>query len=446
VKPVQFLIRETDDVLVSHGGLALVGALLRGTALRRRLNAVELPGKPAPVIDHGEVLEAMIALLCLGKPDYEAIEGFRDDLFFKRALGLEQVPSEGTLRQRLDEMGLRAEEILLEESARMVARHAPAITPCRDGLVALDVDVSPFDNSGTKKEGVGWTYKQVDGYAPNFAYLGEEGYLVHAQLRPGTQNCQKGTPECLERALGLAGIITAQRILVRMDAGNDDIENIRVCRKAGADWIIKRNIRKESMDEWLVEAQAFGAWEFPRDGKEVYRGDTHRERDGELHRVVFEVTRRTTLPNGQMLLEPEVEVATWSTSLKLPAREVIELYHEHGTSEQFHSELKTDMDLERLPSGKFATNALVLLLGMFAYNALRLCGQTGIRVDGCLPPDLRAPVRKEAKRRRLRSVILDMMYVAAQLVRHANRWALNFWRKDPWLPNWATTYGVFCLP
>ena len=33
------------------------------------------------------------------------------------------------------------------------------------------------------------------------------------------------------------------------------------------------------------------------------------------------------------------------------------------------------MDLERLPSGKFATNALILELGMIAYNILRMIGQ-----------------------------------------------------------------------
>ncbi len=37
------------------------------------------------------------------------------------------------------------------------------------------------------------------------------------------------------------------------------------------------------------------------------------------------------------------------------------------TSKQFHSELKTDLRLERFPSGKFRTNELVLLLGMVAY-------------------------------------------------------------------------------
>ncbi len=33
------------------------------------------------------------------------------------------------------------------------------------------------------------------------------------------------------------------------------------------------------------------------------------------------------------------------------------------------------MDLERLPSGKFTTNALILELGMIAYNILRMIGQ-----------------------------------------------------------------------
>ena len=60
---------------------------------------------------------------------------------------------------------------------------------------------------------------------------------------------------------------------------------------------------------------------------------------------------------------------------------VIELYHAHGTSEQFHSELssrrrirlsggKSDMDVERLPSGKFATNATILQAGVSGVDTL----------------------------------------------------------------------------
>ena len=86
----------------------------------------------------------MIGLLYLGKPDFEAIEAFREDEFFRLGLGLEHVPSEGTLRQRLDELQGRCDRILREERADLIARHAPISRPCYEDWVALDLNVSPL--------------------------------------------------------------------------------------------------------------------------------------------------------------------------------------------------------------------------------------------------------------------------------------------------------------
>jgi len=444
---MEFVINETNEILVSHSGLALAGAVLEGSPLRRRLNGICLGERKRPEIPHGDVLSAMIGLLCLGKSDYADIETYRQDEFFRRAMGVKKLPSEETLRQRMDELGTTPIAIVQEESARLLARHAPALTACHDEWIPLDIDVSPFDNSGTKKEGVAWTYKKLDGYAPNLAYLAEEGYLIHCELRPGNQHCQDGTPEFLQRAIELARQVTDGKLLVRMDAGNDDLENLRILRKnRRVGWIIKRNLRKESESEWLEEAQALGKWEEPRPGKEVYTGETWRERDGKLYRIVFEVIQRTIAADGQRLLLPDVDISTWWTSLKLPPKQIIELYHQHGTSEQFHSELKSDMDLERLPSGKFATNALVLSLGMVAYNLLRLCGQTALAENDRLPPEEKMPLSKPVFRRRLRSVIQDLMYLASRLTRHSNRWGLSLWRSNPWRSVWRSVYARFLHP
>lgn len=439
---MQFIISTTKEVLLPQSGLSLVGALLQDSELRPRIDALDVEGYARPEVKHGDVVAAAIGLLCLGKSDFNDIEAFREDEFFRLSLGLREIPSEPTLRQRLDAIRDACGAILREESARMVRRRGK-VTPCHGAWIALDVDVSPFDNSGTKKEGVSWTYKEVDGYAPIFAYLGEEGYLVHCQLREGKQHCQDGTPQFLGEALGYAEQITRAKLLVRLDAGNDAIENIKVCRKHKADWIIKRNLRKESLEDWLEEAEAHGDCEEPREGKEVWTGETWKERGGKLYRVVFEVIRRTSKANGQKLLLPEIEVNTWWTSLRLPAKEVIALYHAHGTSEQYHSEIKTDLDLERLPSGKFATNATMLSLGLVAYNVLRLCGQGALREQRRLPPEERAPLRKKIFRRRLRSVIQDLMYLAARLVRHANRWRVVFWQNSPWGATWRGLYVRF---
>jgi hypothetical protein len=441
---MQFIISETDEVLVPQAGLALVGALLQSTAIKRRINALRMEGCPRPEVKHGEVVTAAIGLLCLGKSDFTDIEAFRNDAFFRRALGLRKVPSEATLRQRLNALQNRCHTILREESASLLKQCAGKLTPCFGEWVPLDIDVSPFDNSGTKKEGVSWTYKGMDGYSPIFGYLGEEGYLVDCELREGKQHCQDGTPAFLDATLTYAKQITSAKILVRMDAGNDDFENVKICRKHKAGYIIKRNLRKESLEDWLEEAQAFGEWEEPREGKEVYTGETWRERDGQSQRVVFEVTYRMITADGQRLLIPEIEVNTWWAGVTFSPKEVISLYHAHGTSEQYHSEIKTDLDLERLPSGKFATNDLMLSLGMVAYNVLRLCGQQALKEQRRLSEEDRAPLRKKVFRRRLASVIQDMMYLAAKLWHHSNRWGLAFWQNSPWRHVWQRVYERFC--
>jgi hypothetical protein len=452
MKPIQLIIAQGHEHLTSQAGLGLVGALLGRTELGARIDQVPVVKRPLPGIRHGDVVTTMIGLLCLGKPDFDAVEQYREDPYSALALGLRRTPSAPTLRQRLEQVAGHVEDILREESAAMVARHAPAISPCyqvadqRYGpWVALDVDVCPFDNSDTNKEGVGCTYHRIDGYDPIFAYLGGEGYLVNCELRPGTQHSQAGALPLLRQAVKRARRITPEKLLVRLDAAHDDVESLRLLESLPkVDYVAKRNLRQESSAEWLKQAVALGEHTVPREGKEEWIGSTWRARGDEDRRVVFQVIRRTITAAGQRLLLPEVEVHTWWTSLLAPPAEVIELYHRHATSEQFHSELKTDMDVERLPSGKFAVNALVLRLGMVAYNALRLCGQTALRPGPGQPAPALPLARKQRQRRRLRSVILDLMYQAARLVRHARRWVQAFGRHNPWFGLWQRVYLRCC--
>ncbi len=143
------------------------------------------------------------------------------------------------------------------------------------------------------------------------------------------------------------------------------------------------------------------------------------------------------MANGQHLLIPDFEVEAYWTSLSIAdadADEVIEQYHQHGTSEQYHSEIKTDMDLERLPSAKFATNQLVLHCALLAYNCLRMIGQIANQ-------STQFPRRKMAQRRRLKTVIQNLIYLAARLVRHARRLKLAFAKWSPWFDTFEFVYA-----
>ena len=67
------------------------------------------------------------------------------------------------------------------------------------------------------------------------------------------------------------------------------------------------------------------------------------------------------------------------TNLPLSGQNIIDLYHAHGISKQYHNKIKINMDIERLPSGKFDSNKLVLDLTIISYNILRIVGQEPLK-------------------------------------------------------------------
>lgn len=108
-----------------------------------------------------------------------------------------------------------------------------------------------------KKEGVSRTYKGFDGYAPMMAYIGTEGYAINFELREGKQHCQKGTVEFLQETIKLCHKLTDKPLLIRLDSGNDSIDNVAVLMDTGCFFIIKRNLRRESTDDWLKMAKQY---------------------------------------------------------------------------------------------------------------------------------------------------------------------------------------------
>jgi hypothetical protein len=426
-------VKHGMEKLASHSGLLYIGALLDSMSLRQKLEYLQNIQCTDPDFSHADVLFSMLGLISIGKPDYDAIEIFRSKQdFFIHALNISGCPSAATLRQRINLIGDAANDVIKHESAAMIQAKSPTISPIQTGagaFVPLDIDVSPFDNSKTQKEGVSRTYKGYDGYAPIFAYLGTEGYLVNLELREGKQHCQKNTPRFIDQTLDYVRRITDQPVLMRLDSGNDSQDNFPA--NENVHFIIKRNLRRESLQSWMELAQKTDATCIHSTGKTVWIGRTTVDFNGKRlpFPIVFQVTQRY-IKKGQMLVFPEIEVDTyWCSLSQLTAQEVISLYHDHGTSEQFHSEIKSDMDLERLPSSTFSSNSLVLHLGLLAYNMLRIIGQ--ISIEEQKHQQLPGNRRKQVKRRRIRTVMQDLIYMAGRLINSGRRWFISFGRLNP---------------
>ena len=96
------------------------------------------------------------------------------------------------------------------------------------------------------------------------------------------------------------------------------------------------------------------------------------------------------------------------------------------------------MDVERLPSGKFESNKLVLELTMIAYNILRIIGQESLKKKD-------APGRKKIHRRRIRTVISNLMQFAGHLTEHAGRQVLSIGRSNRWRFTFKRLYDSFAF-
>ena len=434
-----FIIKKLTYDLSSHAGLAFVGKYLKGI----NVNALIDPLFPVRSgVANSDVLKAYLGLLCIGKTDFDAIENFRGNDFFMRALGLGAVPSSPTLRQRLDSHAVSWFDLASQMNQKLLSSRINGkpvdfgMLPC--GYTPVDLDTFAMDNGGTKKELVGRTYAGVDGYCPLAVYLGSLGYCLELALRPGVQHSAAESQYNFERALPMAASLVQGALLVRADSGFCSLKLMQEISTQALElqreiaFIIKWNPRKTPVETIAARqvADTNIQWSMLRPGKRECIWQDKLEWVGvgsetNPARRVYRLTERTIDKHGNTLLLPEYVLEGWTTTLpeRFSATDIIALYCDHATHEQFHSEFKTDMDLERLPSGKFDTNYLICQLAAVAMNLLRLIGQNTLN-----EPD--APVRHKAKRRRIKTVMQEMMFKAARMIKHAGRWILGLGHSD----------------
>ena len=94
------------------------------------------------------------------------------------------------------------------------------------------------------------------------------------------------------------------------------------------------------------------------------------------------------------------------------------------------------MDVERRPSGKFDTNELVLELTILAYNILRMIGQESHGKKD-------TPMKHNVRRRRLRTVISNLIMMASQVTGHAHRIMIGLGHSNVWRFAFSRIYTAF---
>ena len=160
------------EELNSTGGNYLCGHFLREPAREHLPKNFQI--RRSDAISDRDILLTLTGMLCNARTDFTNASLYAEDTVFAHSFGIEALPSEATLRQRLDELPAERSQLALRtlNQSLLSGRTFGTVRAGYLDLIPVDIDVSPLDNSGSHKQGVSFTYKKHDGYAPIFAYVG----------------------------------------------------------------------------------------------------------------------------------------------------------------------------------------------------------------------------------------------------------------------------------
>ena len=143
-----FIIKKLPCDLSTHAALAFIGKHLK----RVNVNALINPKFPVRSgLANSEILKSNRTLLCMGKSNFDAIESFRDNFFYKCALGLAAVMPDPTLLRCIDAHAASwfdlARQINQLLSSRINGQQIDFGT-LANGFIPVDLGTFAMDNGG----------------------------------------------------------------------------------------------------------------------------------------------------------------------------------------------------------------------------------------------------------------------------------------------------------
>jgi len=294
-----------------------------------------------------------------------------------------------------------------------------------DRPMTIDLDSTICEVHGKHKHGAAYGYTKRLGYHPLLATRADSGEILHARLRKGSANTQRGVKRFVEELVarvrrgGAAGTLC-----VRADSGFYNWELIDTLTRLGVDWSItvianeqiKAAIGGIGDSDWVDIAYPDGG--HAQVAETVYvTGGYHSQRPERRVRLIVRRTRLTDPAQAQ--LWPHWRYHAFVTSLDTAAVDADQFHRDHATVELAIRDLKQGAGLEHCPSGRFHANAAWLGCAVLAHNMTRWTARLG-----GVHPNQQLTVTRTIRTR--------LFGLPGRLVNRSRRWTLRLPARWPW--------------
>jgi hypothetical protein len=353
-----------EPTLVANAGLLIVATLAARLGIEQLVNETvrlrgrvggALPGRKvltlvhaisagASHIDHANVLRAGATASVLGHRVMapSTLGTFLRSFTFGHVRQLEAVTAE--LLRRAWQMGAGPGE----------------------GRLVVDVDSTICEVTGDHKQGASFGYTKVLGYHPLLATRAETGEVLHARLRKGSANTQRGMRRFVEELVPrLCRAGATGEIVLRCDSGFWSNDTMAVLGRLSVRFTMAVHTGNEAIAR-VITGIAEESWvriDYVDDGiaevaETIYKG----------RRLVV---RRTRLTGPDQKLWPDWRHFGFLTDLGGTAVELDAFHRDHARVELAIRDLKEGAGMEHVPSGHFFANAAWLCCAVLAHDLLR---------------------------------------------------------------------------
>jgi len=366
-----------DHRLTSFSGLIVFQTLFSRLELRRRLNQCFRHLKVSPIFGHGVTVMMLIVHLLLGYRQLRDIRYYHDDPLVKRTLGLTKLPDVATLSRTLASMDSRSADLVRRLNRDLVLDRLAASSLRR---VTLDFDGSVL-STGRFAEGtaVGFNPRKKGqrSYYPLYCTIAQTGQVFDLLHRSGNVNDANGAPsfmrDCIRQVRKTLG--SGVRLEVRADSAFFSDKIVTLLGEEGVEFAIAVGFERfadlKGMVEgrrrwrrWNAQYSYFEHWWAPKCWNYKYR-------------FIFIRSQHTKRDNRPVQLDlfqpgdPYHDHRVIITNKTLKAAKVIQFYHGRGAQEGLFGELKSQIQMDYVPTRREAGNRIYVLATILAHNLNR---------------------------------------------------------------------------
>ena len=369
-------IRFEDQRLTSFAGLVVYQSLFSRIGLKRQLSGCFRHLTVSPIFGHGVVVLLLVVHLLLGYRRLQDMRYYQDDPMVRRLLGLERLPDVATVSRTLAGLDEASVTHLRRLNRQRVLEQLGKLGLAR---ITLDFDGSVL-STGRFAEGtaVGFNRKKKGqrSYYPLFCTIAQTGQVLDVWHRPGNVHDSNGAKAFILACVReIKAILPRCIIEARMDSAffSDDI--IRMLDTERVQFTISVPFERFAVLKALIESRK--RWRRLNGQCSFFEANWKPSSWDERYRFVFVRNQNRKQHKGAVQLDLFIpyeygyDFKVIVTNKLISARKALSFHNGRGAQEGVFAELKSQTQMDYVPTRKKAGNQVYLLSAVLAHNLNR---------------------------------------------------------------------------